>query len=91
MRIVRVLISGRVQGVGYRAWAAQTARSLRLKGWVRNTRGGPVEALFAGEANQVDEMIKLCRRGPPLAAVLEMTVSEVADPAPAGFSVLPTV
>ena len=50
MRAVRVVVTGRVQGVGYRVWAARNAKALGLRGWVRNRRDGAVEALFAGEA-----------------------------------------
>ena len=50
-------ISGTVQGVWFRAWTMQEARGARLDGWVRNRRDGDVEALFAGPADQVDDMI----------------------------------
>jgi acylphosphatase len=59
-----VLIHGRVQGVGYRAWAEDTARELRLQGWVRNRRNGAVEAVFAGSGDAVTKMIEACRQGP---------------------------
>jgi acylphosphatase len=60
-----VVIRGRVQGVGYRAWTEYTAARRQIEGWVRNRRDGTVEALFAGEARIVREMIDLCRQGPP--------------------------
>ena len=59
-----VLIRGRVQGVGYRAWTEVTALERGLEGWVRNRRDGSVEALFAGPTAVVAEMIEVCRRGP---------------------------
>ena len=59
-----VLIHGRVQGVGYRAWAEDTARELDLQGWVRNRRDGAVEAVFAGPGEVVAKMIEACRQGP---------------------------
>ena len=65
----RVVLSGRVQGVGFRAWAERTARSLGLSGWVRNLRDGTVEMVFAGPADVVDTMIERCRRGPEHARV----------------------
>ena len=67
MQIVirQVIIRGRVQGVGYRAWTEYTAEGRGLDGWVRNRRDGSVEALFAGEPRTVREMIDLCRQGPP--------------------------
>ncbi len=60
-----VIIRGRVQDVGYRAWTEYTAERRQIEGWVRNRRDGSVEAVFAGEAQAVREMIDLCRQGPP--------------------------
>jgi len=65
----RVLISGKVQGVFFRAWTQRKAQTLGLKGWVRNTPNGRVEAVFEGEKAGVTEMIKNCRQGPRLAKV----------------------
>jgi|SRR4051812_46256651 acylphosphatase len=67
--IRRVVIQGRVQGVGYRAWVEHEAMARNLNGWVRNRRDGSVEALFAGAEASVAEMIAACRRGPQLAKV----------------------
>jgi acylphosphatase len=67
--ILQVTIRGRVQGVGYRAWVEDQAMACGLEGWVRNRRDGSVEALFAGPANRVAEMVALCRHGPPSARV----------------------
>lgn len=70
-----VMIQGRVQGVGYRAATWDTAVLLKLKGWVRNRRDGYVEAVFEGSANQVEEMIRWCHRGPPTAQVSDIQVT----------------
>ena len=67
--IRHVVICGRVQGVGYRAWTEYTAIDHGLDGWVRNRRDGSVEAVFAGPSDAVAEMIEACRRGPPGARV----------------------
>jgi acylphosphatase len=67
--IRHVTIRGRVQGVGFRYWVEQQARAHGLEGWVRNRRDGSVEAVFAGPADVVAEMIALCRRGPQSARV----------------------
>lgn len=67
--IRRVVIRGRVQGVGYRAFVAYEAVGLDLEGWVRNRRDGRVEAVFAGPAEILAEMIARCRRGPSAARV----------------------
>ena len=61
---IRLRISGRVQGVGYRAWAAALARSLGLVGWVRNRADGSVELLAAGTREALDLLEEKCRRGP---------------------------
>jgi acylphosphatase len=67
--VIEVAIQGEVQGVGYRVWVEQQARARHLEGWVRNRRDGSVEALFAGPADIVTDMIAQCRRGPPHATV----------------------
>jgi acylphosphatase len=63
--IRHVIIRGRVQGVGYRAWTEYTALENGLEGWVRNRRDGAVEAVFAGPQAAVAAMIEACRKGPP--------------------------
>jgi acylphosphatase len=69
MVIRHVMIHGHVQRVGYRAWTEYTALRLGLEGWVRNRRDGAVEALFAGPAETVAQMIAACREGPQSAQV----------------------
>jgi acylphosphatase len=64
-----VVIRGRVQGVGFRAWTEVTALERGLEGWVRNRRDGSVEAVFVGPGHAVAAMIEECRRGPPGARV----------------------
>ena len=78
IRTVRVIVAGRVQGVGYRAWVEREAEARRLSGWVRNRRDGSVEALFSGEATAVDAMTEACRSGPRMAAVENMTVLDAS-------------
>jgi acylphosphatase len=65
----RVVIRGRVQRVGYRAWVQYAALERGLDGWVRNRTDGSVEAVFAGLVPVVEGMIEACRRGPPSAQV----------------------
>jgi acylphosphatase len=95
--IRQLVIRGRVQGVGYRAWVEVQARTHGLEGWVRNRRDGSVEALFSGPAETVATMVALCGRGPSSARV-EMVTDEAAGidalnlrRAGEGFSVLPTI
>ena len=64
-----VVIRGRVQGVGFRAWTEVTAVECGIEGWVRNRRDGAVEALFSGAEDEVAAMIGQCRRGPPGARI----------------------
>ena len=89
-RTVTVRIEGRVQGVFYRAWTEETARSLGLDGWVRNASDGSVEAVFSGPAAQVEEMLRLCRRGPRDAKVTAVTITDEGGAPPSGFRVLGT-
>jgi acylphosphatase len=67
-----VLVSGRVQGVFYRATCVQEARARGLSGWVRNVPDGRVEAVFEGPEVPVAEMVAWCREGPPSARVDEV-------------------
>lgn len=69
-----LLITGRVQGVFYRAFTEEVALSLNLKGWVRNTPGGDVEAVFEGEKDKIEKAIEMCRKGPPAARVQDIKV-----------------
>jgi acylphosphatase len=62
--IRHVIVHGRVQGVGFRAFVEREALTRGIEGWVRNRRDGSVEALFAGEADAVAGMIEACQEGP---------------------------
>jgi acylphosphatase len=85
---VQVVITGRVQGVGYRASCQRQAASLGLIGWVSNRWDGAVEALFEGEAAAVDAMLDWCREGPPMAYVSGVEISIPPDAPPErGFRV----
>ncbi|HEX6013540.1 MAG TPA: acylphosphatase [Geminicoccaceae bacterium] len=86
----RVRIHGRVQGVWFRAWTAEQARSLGLDGWVRNRADGSVEAVFRGGEASVREMVARCHRGPPAARVERVEETPATEPVPDGFAQLPT-
>jgi acylphosphatase len=90
MRSVHLRITGRVQGVGYRAWAIENARRLGLRGWVRNRADGSVEALVIGADDPVAAMIEACWEGPFAARVTEVAVGEAADDGSEGFRPRPT-
>jgi acylphosphatase len=87
---VRLRITGRVQGVAYRAWTVREASRLSLCGWVRNCRDGSVEALFSGSEAAVRTMIERCHRGPPAAYVSAVEEQRESTPAEPGFHQLPT-
>lgn len=72
----RVLISGLVQGVYFRAYTRDTATELGVTGWVRNLPDGRVEAVFEGKEEAVGRMIEWCRRGSPRARVEDVEVFE---------------
>jgi len=67
-------VSGRVQGVCYRAYCQEQAAALGVAGWVRNLRDGRVEAAFEGPHGIVDQAIAWCRKGPPAARVVDVEV-----------------
>jgi acylphosphatase len=91
MIALRAVITGRVQGVGYRDWTFHRAYRLGLDGWVRNLRTGAVEALFSGPRPAVERMLLDCRDGPPLARVDRVETHPADVAAGDGFTVRPTV
>jgi acylphosphatase len=96
-RFVHVTFRGRVQGIGFRAFVEKNALERALDGWVRNRRDGSVDAVFSGPAHVVEEMLALCREGPPGARIEEVELREedaaglIPSSRPAGFYVMPTV
>jgi len=92
MKTIRVIISGRVQGVGYRAWTVAMASDSGLKGWVRNLSDDTVEAVFHGEEAVVNAMLEACKEGPTAARVSKIEYfewNETVDDGP--FRAKPTV
>ncbi|WP_434405516.1 acylphosphatase [Sphingobium sp. DN12] len=85
-----LMILGRVQGVFYRNWTVETARSLGLTGWVRNRMDGSVEALVQGEADVVDQFITLALDGPPAAKVARIEATNAPVEALNDFEKKPT-
>ena len=78
-KIIHVIVSGRVQMVGYRAWTEGQADARGLAGWVRNRSDGTVEGVFAGSAEQVAGMARACWRGPAKAEVTNVVVQEAGE------------
>jgi acylphosphatase len=85
----RLLITGVVQGVGFRYSMAARARQLGVSGWVRNRLDGSVEAMVAGDAAQIEEMLAWSRRGPSGAAVDNVSV-DASEGDYSGFEQRPT-
>jgi acylphosphatase len=81
-----LIISGNVQGVGYRAWVIRTARGMGLDGWVRNRSDGTVEVLVAGDTASVEELLRQCRRGPRGATVTRIDEALADPPEEVGFN-----
>jgi len=91
MKAIRLLITGHVQGVGYRDWLVAEARRLGISGWVRNIGHDQVEAMLAGKPDAVAACLRACHRGPPLAAVDKITQSTGDDSAEQGFVKRPSL
>ena len=69
-----IVITGRVQGVGFRYWLYKAAVRNNINGWVKNKISGEVEALLIGNAVKIDNLIKLCEKGPPSSKVTKVEV-----------------
>jgi len=85
-----LMILGRVQGVFYRNWAMDMAKSLGLTGWVRNRMDGSVEAWVGGPAESVKQFIALARQGPPAAQVARIDVEDGQAQGLSAFKKRPT-
>ena len=90
MAAVRLVISGRVQGVGFRAFVERQAHRHGIRGWVRNRRDGTVEALLIGDPHTLGEMEAACRRGPSMAVVAHLKRFDAADDGSGSFEARPT-
>ena len=93
-RIVRIVVRGRVQGVGFRAFVEDEASLRALDGWVRNRRDGSVEAAAGGPPEQVEALIAAVHGGPPASRVDAVAVENAGEAVlegRKGFTTLPTV
>jgi acylphosphatase len=86
----RFVVSGRVQGVGFRYFVVREAEALGLGGWVRNLPDGDVEVLATGEPGLVDALEGRLWQGPPFARVSGVEAADAEPPSASGFRVLPS-
>jgi acylphosphatase len=86
-RRVRLLISGRVQGVGFRFSTREAAIQRGVNGWVRNLSDGRVEAVLEGSQPDVQSMIEWCHQGPPAAIVQQVSVHQESPEGLQGFEI----
>jgi acylphosphatase len=88
---VRLILEGRVQGVGYRWWTEREAARLGLEGWVRNRRDGTVELMAIGPPEALERLVARCATGPAGARVDRAVRSDAEDDGSIGFAQRPTV
>ena len=74
MKKIHIVITGKVQGVGFRYWLYQIANENNVYGWVKNKNTNEVEAVLIGDGDCVDSIIKLCEKGPPSARVENLSI-----------------
>jgi acylphosphatase len=87
MTAKHVLVTGRVQGVWFRAWTRDQARARGVSGWVRNRPDGSVEAVISGPSEAVEALIAALYEGPPRADVEDVHVTETEPPSESGFHI----
>lgn len=85
---IHLTVTGKVQGVYYRASAKEAAERLNITGWVKNTRSGDVEILASGTGEALDQFIHWCKQGPPNAIIKEVLVAKAPDETFDGFKVI---
>jgi len=90
-KAVKVLVSGQVQGVFFRAWTKGRAEELGVMGWIRNRLDGEVEGLLVGPEAAVDQLLELIWEGPSGAVVREVRIEDAKGITPIGFDIKPTV
>lgn len=87
---IQFLVSGRVQGVGFRRFVEREANKLALKGWVKNLFSGEVMGLAQGEKATLDQFLAKLKIGPELSKVINLQTKTIqTDNLPSGFHILP--
>ncbi|HIE31169.1 MAG TPA: acylphosphatase [Methanosarcinales archaeon] len=87
IKTIHIVVTGRVQGVGFRYFTVRQAQNLGLSGWVRNLPDGRVEAAVQGHDNDVETLINLLRIGPASSEVTDVKIEEIEHEAFSGFAV----
>ena len=77
MKAVKIIIYGKVQGVGFRNFVFLNAKKLNIKGYVKNNPDGTVEAVFEGDEDNINKMIELCKKGPERARVDKIDIKDI--------------
>jgi acylphosphatase len=90
-KALRLIVEGRVQGVGFRAWMVDVAGRAGVDGWVRNRRDGTVEAVVAGPVGAVEQVVAAAREGPAMSRVTNVREERADDRVGPGFDAAPTV
>ena len=86
-QLSHLVIRGRVQGVSFRAWTARQAEHRGVDGWIRNREDGGVEAILAGDADDVRSIVEACRSGPSGAVVTDVIELPAAEDPGTGFHI----
>ncbi len=87
MRAIDVIVSGRVQAVGFRAFTRRNAAMLGVRGYVENLDDGRVHAVFEGDDHQVEKLLEMIRQGPRMSQVREVSVKHLEATGYDGFDV----
>jgi Acylphosphatases len=77
MKAIKVIIYGKVQGVGFRNFVFLHAKKLNIRGYVKNNPDGTVEAVFEGDEDNINKMIELCKKGPERARVDKINIKDI--------------
>lgn len=86
MKTIHIIVTGRVQGVGFRYFTVRCANNLGLRGWVRNLPDGGVEAVIQGQDDSIEQMIELLQKGPGASIVTDLKIEEIEQEEFSGFT-----
>lgn len=86
MKTIHIIVTGRVQGVGFRYFTVRGANNLGLCGWVKNLPDGGVEAVIQGQNESIEQMIELLQEGPRASIVTDLKIEEIEQKEFSGFT-----